>query len=1090
MNTLPYALLLSIFTCISAPYLSNAQEEKLYNEIGRLPVRYIDPSEYDANSSNWAITQDKDGVLYIGNSDGLLIYDGVTWELVRVPDGVIIRSLATSPDNIILIGSFGELGYLGTDSLGMPAYVSLKDQIREDHLQFNDVWNTVVDQQSAYFLSEDYLFRWKNNSMKSWASRELWRGVALVGDQLVVQDSGSLYYIDHQDSLRELSLDGTAFTDVRELVPHDSDRLYMLTGTGLIRCDIHVESVSTCLPLKTDIDDKIREGQAYTLLLLPDGGLAIGFDGLGVALLNEEGRLLHFVDDRDGLSNLEVMKLFLDQEGALWVALFDGLARIEPNLDLSVFSRVDGIMSSISDTKRWKGKLIVTTMLGVYELVPGHGYERARFEKLAAHRNLRGCFNLSVFQSMLWASCEGGLIQIIVDPEQPARLDPIIDEGFFTSAIADPNSPSTFYTSGSGITQYQYTQGRSEQIHHEAVAPYIFEILVEPKRNGRSFTRIWTVSHPYILQRVDVPFDGGPWETTTIGVHHGLEGRITRAKFLNGTLAVSTGTGLYTLVDTPNDEPLFKWLPYGAHKETYFIGADHEKHEWLVVQDSLYILNYTNNELSPISSTEHPFRLSSFPHVAHFYTEPEGTMWIGHDRGIVRYAGNESFDHPAPAIKLRRAFTLDTDSLIYHSFTQDQQGIEIPFEKASLRFEYAAQIYDFPENVLYRVWLEGLEGTWRPWTSAHSRDVTNLHEGSYTFHVQAKNIAGQSSEVASFSFEVLPPWYRSGWAYALWFLSGSGLLGSVAYGYSHFYSRRLTLHTRTLERLVTERTEEIQEKNATLERAFAELKETNNNLTRSNHALEERTAQLREALESNEEILGVTAHDLQNPLGGIIGLAELVILDTKENPSAAHASVLESLPLLKHEAEQMFQIVNGLLEKHRKGEDIVIKREPVELDNLVSDVMHWNSQQARRKNMMMHYCSQISLVLQVDPVAIQRVLDNFISNAIKYSPEGSDIKICIAPYESSTSKEKGVKVSVRDQGPGLTEEDKKRVFGKMQRLSAQPTGGEHSSGLGLFIAKSLIEAHDGEVGVDSVAGHGATFWFTLPCTQQCSDQTA
>ena len=105
---------------------------------------------------------------------------------------------------------------------------------------------------------------------------------------------------------------------------------------------------------------------------------------------------------------------------------------------------------------------------------------------------------------------------------------------------------------------------------------------------------------------------------------------------------------------------------------------------------------------------------------------------------------------------------------------------------------------------------------------------------------------------------------------------------------------------------------------------------------------------------------------------------------------------------------------------------------------------------------------------------MQRVIDNLISNAVKYSPLGKQVWVNVVPLESD------VLVKVRDEGPGLTEEDKKRVFGKMNRLSAQPTGGEHSTGLGLFIVKKLSEEHGGKVGVDSKHGHGATFWVKLP----------
>ena len=287
---------------------------------------------------------------------------------------------------------------------------------------------------------------------------------------------------------------------------------------------------------------------------------------------------------------------------------------------------------------------------------------------------------------------------------------------------------------------------------------------------------------------------------------------------------------------------------------------------------------------------------------------------------------------------------------------------------------------------------------------------------------------------------------------------------------------------REMNTILEQQKELIEKQNLELEEAFKELSSVNENLLRSNDALQERTDQLNTALEANTEILGITAHDLKNPLVGVIGLAEMVLNDCNDSPQTALESIWDNVPQLKEEAERMLFIIHELLDKHQQGGQPSLKIERVLLNDIVATVIRRNSKQAQVKGIQLNYNTKSTIIVDVDELSIQRVLDNYVSNAIKYSPPEANVWIEMGPYVNLERRGKVI-VSVRDEGPGLTREDKERVFGKMKRLSAKPTAGEHSSGLGLYIVKSLVEAHQGEVGVDSEYGEGATFWFILPETQ-------
>lgn len=353
-----------------------------------------------------------------------------------------------------------------------------------------------------------------------------------------------------------------------------------------------------------------------------------------------------------------------------------------------------------------------------------------------------------------------------------------------------------------------------------------------------------------------------------------------------------------------------------------------------------------------------------------------------------------------------------------------------------------------------------------------------------------------TQDVGPFSDSV-PEWAQSHTFYFLFFLLVTGIILLSAYGF-YLYNRSFTrerlstqekvidkrmAHANETTELVREANEELawtneslQSTNVSLNVANETLSWTNNQLSDANIALERRTAELRRALENNKEILGVTAHDLKNPLGGIIGLSDMLIEDLASLKSdEIKSETLENLKMIRGSAEGMLVAVTSLLDRHREGLPVKLNKEEADLNMIVRIVMNWNLRQASNKGIEMHFkpASRPAKV-SVDVSAMQRILDNLISNAVKYNPLGKQVWVEVVAMKQE------VVVSVRDEGPGLTEEDKQNVFGKMSRLSARPTGGEHSTGLGLYIVKKLTEEHGGAVGVESVHGKGATFWVKIP----------
>jgi two-component system sensor histidine kinase/response regulator len=153
-----------------------------------------------------------------------------------------------------------------------------------------------------------------------------------------------------------------------------------------------------------------------------------------------------------------------------------------------------------------------------------------------------------------------------------------------------------------------------------------------------------------------------------------------------------------------------------------------------------------------------------------------------------------------------------------------------------------------------------------------------------------------------------------------------------------------------------------------------------------------------------------------------------------------------------------------------------LRTEPVNLSDSASRAVQQHQETAKRKQLVLKLVlpSNSSLV-QADGPALNQVLDNLLSNAIKFSPPGKQIRLTVCPPGA-----RYVECQVQDEGPGFSEDDRARMFRRYARLSARPTGGEPSTGLGLSIVKKLVLAMQGELACESTPGNGATFAFRLP----------
>lgn len=268
--------------------------------------------------------------------------------------------------------------------------------------------------------------------------------------------------------------------------------------------------------------------------------------------------------------------------------------------------------------------------------------------------------------------------------------------------------------------------------------------------------------------------------------------------------------------------------------------------------------------------------------------------------------------------------------------------------------------------------------------------------------------------------------------------------------------------------------QQLQDANAQLEDRVAQRTRA---LMQANRRLSAQWLRLQRANGFKNEILGTVAHDLKNPLGVILGRTEM--LKELISTGASQGGVVAQVDHIRDATKRLTTMVDHLIsDAMADAFDITIRREPVDVAALVKEVAEANQPLAVNKQQAISVTAPPNIVTMCDTDRIREAIDNLISNAIKYSPVGGRIAVAVTHEGSDTI------VRVSDEGAGLSPEDLGRLFGRFQRLSAKPTAGESSTGLGLSIVKRIIDMHGGEVTAESEGpGRGSTFTITLPATE-------
>lgn len=805
-------LSLAVVLCASAahaqPPASATPSPGPHPEEGRPFVRAYAPLDVNAAGQNWSLVQDARGVIYVGSQSGVAEFDGVNWRLIETENLNTVRSLDIADDGVIYVGSQVEFGYLAPDANGEMQFVSLRDRVTEDIPGLSDVWRTFVTPEGVIFQTEVAIFRWAGDRLTTLRPPSRFNRASLVDGKIYLTMPESGLNVLEGDTFR--ALPGTAAL-AREVYPvilrYDDRRL--LIGTR--QSGLFLYDGATLTPFATEMDQFLRGVNLYRGLALPDGSIALATTNGGLALLDRQGRRLAVVDRVQGLPSNAVYGLMVDREGAIWTAGERGMARIEYPSPASAFGEADGFNGSFN-LHRHEGRLYLAWQGGASYLAPAANGAPARIQPIPGLGIQCWWFETmrdpgGVRPPVLVTACTDGLFEI-----RGTTAAPILAPGdgtFRAASLAVSSADPTRLWVGlfDGLTSFRWVDG---EWVHEGRIPGITDQLrtiVEADdgavwagtTNGGVVRLTFSTPAisdgprpPAVIDRFEAK-DGLPaqsvavtklgselWFSPWSAARDNLVARwdpasqtFVRDEFIS-TLPSDKLRGSFGVAPGPNGSIL---VNAGKGTRVLTRGADGT---W-EVDDRLF------SRFGPLPT-------------GFIFVEPDNVAWFAWRQRFVRFDLTRGAQPTAPFTVLIRRVTAGSDRTLFGGGTAPREA-SLPASTEAMRFEFAAPTFIDETATEYQTFLEGLDAGWSNWSGESRRDFTNLPFGAYRFHVRARNVAGTLGDEAVYAFTILPPWYRTWWAYAGYLL----VFGLAVFGIDRIQRRRLVAKERERARFAEAR---------------------------------------------------------------------------------------------------------------------------------------------------------------------------------------------------------------------------------------------------------------------------------------------
>lgn len=783
----------------------------------RQPISNFTPRDYgqDVSSYTYSVAECDNGLIYVGTSFGVIQYDGVTWRFIPVKVGASVTSIVVH-NGTVYLGCHGDFGYLTANDLGKYQFKSLASDLSEIDLNFSAIWKTLILNDTIVFQAEERLFLYHNDSLTIVTPKESFH--------LAFVDGGKLFVRERSQGL--LAFDGEKFNAVKggetflnhgvfAVLPYiDNQRLIATREIGFW---IQNEDGIARLKLDQKLEKILLEADLMGGLKLNDGNYAFNSLKEGVFILDSTLNLKANYSINSGMLSSEVWDIIQDRYGNLWSATQKGPSRLQYTSPFSIFGQAVGLFGSVQAASKIDDTYLVGTNEGLFVsnvqgqkvfesvskvtgsvwaiesspiglwIATENGlwlYNGKSFSKINQHK----ISSLSFIKEYNWiiAAGVGGFF--------------VIDASTTSVLLTIPNAKAEAY----GIA-YRMIQDKGQcEIWMGTKTSGVWQLIIDKN-----------LKYTYDIYGLD---DGLPpdWVcayqagsevifATSNGMLRFISPKELHSLLNDNSMDVESLRGYFDLVDFPMYSSDRAITAFHYNKDISFVGLD-------------YNVNAIDmNDSIPSDFLFKTLELGRLNVISKFDDE----LLVGGDNGfaVVTKINSKSKKSIPPNLALR-GISIGTDSVVwYGDVALNDKPLIIPYSLNSIQVDLASNYFDNGVTALYTWRFKGDEESIYRWVSQSSVNLNNLREGEYEVVFIAKNTHDRISEEHTLRFRVLPPWYRTWWAYTLYTIASILLI----YGIIQFNIKRLKEQNKRLEEIVEARTKEVVEQKNHIEHILQDI---------------------------------------------------------------------------------------------------------------------------------------------------------------------------------------------------------------------------------------------------------------------------
>jgi AraC family chitin signaling transcriptional activator len=738
------------------------------------PIVKYAPSSYGAGNQNWMISQDERHYVFFANNEGLLEHNGSHWELYPSPNETILRSVKVI-GNKVYTGGYMEFGYWMRQSNGKLKYTSLSKTIVKDILDDEQFWNIFYYDQWVVFQSLDRIYIYdakagsfkiitpKNKITKSFSTKNSIY-FQIENEGLFEIESGKARLVSNNSILISNRIVNVFATDEGLLIQTQLNGLFRLVGTSLSK-------------FSTEADSEMMANSVYSSRLLSDGSYVIGTVSSGIFILTTEGKIKYHISQNKGLSNNTALSLFEDADKNLWVGLDNGINCINLQSPIKNFVDVTGKLGTVYASKLYDGRLYIGTNQGLFY----KDYEGAgEFKFISGTKGQ--VWSLFEYDGTLFCGHDSGTFIIKNDTSKnifpksgtwkfkavPNQKDLLLQGNYYgISVLEKVNNQWRYRNKISGFDYsaryFEITDAVEIYVSHEYKGVFRLQL-------NNTLLKVKSVT---------------AYEQPKKGKNAGL------TKF-NKTIYYAYKDGIFKL---NNKTKLFekdKVLSSFFGKDEYTSGkliVDHSNKIWLFSKNYIYyfslskLSNQLKQNLIPIpayltnsmSGFENISQISNYDYL------------IGTTDGYYTININDlRFKNYKVAIS--NVATSKLNGNLKNSSIQGEGSVE--FDENNIVFYFTVPEYNKYISSEFQYLLEGFQENWSEWSTKTNVNFKNLPPGKYVFKVRNKFANSSMGNTAVYSFTVLKPWYRNGFALFFYLVIGIVLAQIIRKASKSYYQKK------------------------------------------------------------------------------------------------------------------------------------------------------------------------------------------------------------------------------------------------------------------------------------------------------------